>query len=116
MSAELIQRWMDVVKPFDIDEIMATMADQYAKAMSWDDETKARAKRSLLSIDKKALDENIRMFAEENFSEASLKAAVEFFESSTGTEYLAQRKVVMEGSQYLVTKFIAQGIKKEFGI
>jgi hypothetical protein len=112
----LVQRWLDAVKPFDIDKIIEVMSVQYGNAMSWDEPTRERAKKALTSINKAALTENLRMFAEENFSEESLQAGVEFFESPLGVKYLAQRDVVRKGSQFLITKLIAEGIKKEFGI
>jgi hypothetical protein len=112
----LVQRWIDAVKPFDLDESISAMSVQYGNAMSWDGPTIERAKKAITSISKQALTENLRMFAEENFSEESLQAGVEFFESPLGVKYLAQRDVVMKGSQFLITKLIAEGIKKEFGI
>jgi hypothetical protein len=116
VSADLVKRWIDAVKPFDVERALASMSDQYAKHLGWSDEMKASAKKALLSIDMPKLIERISMFAEENFSDEVLAEAVEFFESPAGRTYLLQRKVVSAGVESLIAKQIAEGIKREFGI
>jgi hypothetical protein len=114
MNEDLVQRWIDVVNPFDLTKLMAETARGYGAAMGWDEKTKAKAIEAL-QVDVIKLTENLRMFAEENFSEDSLTAAVRFFESTAGQKYLLQREVVIIGTQRIIAKGIGEAIKRLFG-
>lgn len=112
MSENLVQRWFDSAKPFSIGEIKKKYAASYASAIGLDEDFKNRLQAVFESIDEVEVREMLRAFAEENFSEDALRAAVEFFESDLGKKFMEERRKVHEAGQTLIGKYIGEIVKK----
>jgi hypothetical protein len=115
MEKGLVQRWMDVCKPFNLVNIKKQYAEAYVKSVGLDQETSAKVKAALESMDEGAMLELIRTFAEEHFSDDSLRAAITFFESDDGKKYQSERGLVWAHSNALIGKYMGELVRKSFG-
>ncbi len=112
MSEDLVQRWFNAAKPFSVGDIKKKYSAAYASALGLDEETKRRMQVAIDAFDENKVFEMLRAFAEENFSDDVLRAAVEFFESNLGQRYLDERQKVYEAGQMLIGRYIAENAKR----
>lgn len=115
MEKDLVARWVEVVKPFSIEELKDRFSASLCATIEEDDETKAAVKAAVKSISVEKIRSILLTFAEEHFSEDALAAAVAFFESEPGRRYYEERKRVTNAALDAINKYMLECIRGELG-
>lgn len=115
MSRELVDRWLTVIKPFSLDDLKGQYLDAFSKRADIPNSMKDKIKDAVDRVDLKKLNDAIKTFAEEHFSEDALGAAVALFESEVGKKYIEQRDTVMKYFQSVFGLAMADAMNEAFG-
>lgn len=115
MSRELVDRWMAAIKPFSMEDIKGKYLESFSSRAELTEEVKGKIKAAIDKVDMTKVNDAIKTFAEEHFSEDALAAAVALFESEVGKKYMDQRDTVMNHFQAVFGIAMADAMNEVFG-
>lgn len=116
MKDDLINRWLELSKPFSVTEFREEMRKAVNKPGLGDEMFGEKLEQIMDLMNEKLLSGIWRMNAEEHFSDDSLAAAVAFFESDLGQKYMQERKRVSDRSMEAVKKEFTDCLIKALGL
>jgi hypothetical protein len=113
--ASLVQRWINVAKPYPANRINPAAFAAYARGLGDGAELEEISKKISLTLDQAKLNEIVAMHAQEVFAESVLASALVFLESPEGKAYKAARDRVLDRAQAAIMKYMGEQVRKALG-
>lgn len=112
---ELVERWLAAIKPFSLEETKGKYIESFGKRTDLPEDMKKDLIKAIDSIDLGEVNDRLKAYAQEHFSDHALAAAVALFESTVGQKYLKERDVVMGYFQIMFGTVMGDAINRTMG-